>query len=140
MNEVAKDLQEFSRTVVGKPVTWGDDDCTSWIRKWVEKRLGRSLKAPKFNSHEEAKALIEKHGTLANVWSNVLQGEPLYPIDKPILDGTESLKSGDILVFDTQIFGQCGGIYTTFGIVAWRSTESIHFIQPRRVVKAWCLP
>ena len=136
LKEDREALNAHIEQVHQQDVVWGKNDCTSWVSDWITKKTGKQVNGPKFSSSDEAKTIIEQEGSLANVWSKYLADLRFYEVDKPL---SEELSYGDILVFETQLFGQCGGIVTTDGIVAWRSTQSIHFIKPRIIIRGWKL-
>lgn len=137
MKEIQSALQSHAQSVAGKSVEWGVDDCTSWVRAWIEARTGKEIHAPDYSSQGQAEALIAEYNGLDKLWSHCLEGAGFWGLDDPALSEYPPLNYGDPVLFDTKRFGLCGGILTTCGIVAWRSTKSIHFIQPRLAVKGW---
>lgn len=122
-------LKEHVASVEGKDAEWGVDDCTPWCASWVRKVTGVCLIEPDWHSWEEAKAKIDRAGSLCALWDETLVGS--------IMEETLDPKYGDIGIIARSDDGQVSGIFLDQGRFVWRVRNGI-FIQPARpLVKAW---
>lgn len=117
----------------GKPVTWGEDDCTMWAARWFERVRGRRLSLAAYASRDAALALIAKSGSLAALWSDALDGRLLERYGEP--------EFGDVGVIDSRLFGQVGGIFGDDGTFFWRSDRGTALLRPRQstLIKVWAI-
>lgn len=125
-----QELADYIHSYAEKEVVWGQDDCTAWAAKWVELRIGRSLNLTPYASQEQAYQLIERAGTLNDLWSAALAHNGIFP--------THEGKCGDVAII--QLRGkQVGVIVCQGGICAWRANKGVCFIQPREFVNIWAI-
>ncbi|WP_315920452.1 DUF6950 family protein [Mesorhizobium sp. SP-1A] len=134
--DLAAMLQAHIEAVEGKPVVWGESDCTSWAASWVEKVTGD--KPPflaGYSSLEQAHALIDEAGGLDVLWGRSLSTIGIF--SKP--DYAAAL--GDIGIVDTASFGPVGVIFAQDGVALWRADNGTALLRPRsrNIVKVWNL-
>ena len=129
-------LQAHIEAVEGKPVVWGESDCTSWAAAWV--RAATGAKVPilgAYTSLDEAHTLIDEAGGLDVLWTRALAQIDIFPTPyDPIL--------GDVGVVNTSRFGPVGVIFGQDGIALWRADNGTGLLRPRRrdIIKVWALP
>lgn len=126
-------LREHVHAAEGRPVTWGDDDCTMWAAHWFKRVHGVRLNLAVYSSREEAHALIAKAGSLVSLWSSALDGRLFERYGEPEL--------GDVGVIESRLFGQVGGIFGDDGTFFWRSERGTALLRPRptTIIKAWAI-
>lgn len=129
-------LQAHCEAVEGLPVVWGQNDCTTWAKAWVETATGRSVPLlGTYSSIEEAHALIDESGGLDTLWMRALARAGIHstPYDPAL---------GDIGVVNTSRFGPVGVIFAQDGVALWRADNGTALLRPRRrdIIKVWALP
>lgn len=128
-------LQGHIDAVEGKPVVWGESDCTSWAAGWVESVTGKAVPfLGAYSSLEEAHTLIDEAGGLDVLWTRALAQVGIYSTPyEPAL--------GDVGVVKTT-FGSVGVIFAQDGIALWRADNGTGLLRPRRrdIIKVWALP
>lgn len=115
------------------PMVWGETDCTAWPAKWVESVTGINPLPMTWDSKEEAHAIIQMFGSLAQLWELALE-------DSHLLEGYGEPAAGDVGVIDTHLCDQVGGIFLAHRTFAWRA-EGVGYrlLRPRlnAIVKFW---
>lgn len=125
-------VKAYARSFEGVPVTWGVDDCSMFVARWVERETGLPLPLPSYGSRDEAHTLIAEAGSLAALWGNLAAEVGIHETGAPEL--------GDVGVIDTSRFGQVGVIWLANGACYWRESKGVTLFQPRCYVKAWRVP
>ncbi len=126
----AERLQAYIEAAYERPMDWETDNCTYWPAEWVYRETGRTFDLPACRDRDQAQALIRAGGTLDRLWKGALYG----------FDETGRPGLGDVGVIDTGRFGQVGGIFLPGQYFAWRGENTVAFILPRFIVRAWALP
>lgn len=72
-------LRELAESLKGKPVIWGQCDCSMLPARWVSEMTGKTFDWPDYSSKEEAHEQIEAWGGLENIWSHVATKIGLKP-------------------------------------------------------------
>lgn len=128
-------LQAHVDAVEGKPVVWGESDCTSWAASWVKTVTGKDV--PFLGSYadiETAHRLIDEAGGLDVLWTQALARISIYstPYDPEL---------GDVGIVDTASFGPVGVIFAQGGVALWRADAGTALLRPRRraIIKTWAL-
>jgi hypothetical protein len=124
-------LDAFAREMDGRPVSWGENDCSAAPALWL-RRLGWKVALPIYRSREEAHAIIAAHGSLAATWENCISGSGMaVRIGEPQL--------GDVAVIETRLFGQIGGIVASGSILLVRQDDGgwRWFGPARRFAEVW---
>lgn len=129
----AEQLQSFVMAVEGKPVEWGQDDCTTWAAAWVKELTGKEVQMlSSYSTLEEAHTLIDEAGGLDVLWSMALAPLGIYEvIGQPQL--------GDVGIVSTARLGNVGVIFAQDGIALWRAIKGTALLRPRArdIIKAW---
>lgn len=131
MTDVHEALRAYVEAAHGEPVVWGASDCSAWSAQWVRHITGRDMTLPRWETSEEAYALIAEAGSLDVLWTDALLTTSLRVTGDP--------QPGDVGVIDTGRFGQVGGIFLDGGYFAWRAENGTRFLIPRQIVKAWSI-
>lgn len=128
-------LQAHVEGVEGKPVVWGESDCTSWAAGWVKTVTGKDVPFLGYSTLDEAHTLIDEAGGLDVLWTRALAQVGIYstPYDPTL---------GDVGVVNTTRFGPVGVIFAQDGIALWRADNGTGLLRPRRrdIIKVWALP
>ena len=124
-------MREHVARMTAEPCEWGVSDCSMFAARWVETVRGITLPLPAYRGEEAGRALIAKAGGLLNIWEHIADAADLRATDAP--------RYGDVMVFDTARFGPVGGIVVHGELVAWRGTNGMTFIHPRRPLKSWAV-
>ena len=122
-------LQDHILEVMDKPAVFGVDDCSPWCSAWVEKATGVRVIDPDWRSWDEAKAKIDRAGSLCALWDEALAGSNLWETGIPTF--------GDVGIVETRIAGQVSGIFLNQGRFVWRVKVGVSYLMPREIVKAW---
>jgi len=129
-------LQQHVEAVEGKPVVWGESDCTSWPASWVELATGRKVpRLGAYTSLDEAHALIDEAGGLDVLWTRALAEADVF--STPVY----AAALGDVGIVETT-FGKVGVIFAQDGVALWRAETGTALLRPRarNIVKIWALP
>lgn len=129
-------LQAHIDAVEGKPVVWGESDCTSWAATWVSIVTGKTVPfLGAYSSIDDAHRLIDEAGGLDVLWNRALAQVNIVstPYDPAL---------GDIGIVDTASFGPVGVIFAHDGVALWRAETGTALLRPRRrtIIKVWALP
>ncbi|HEX5940502.1 MAG TPA: hypothetical protein VFZ12_09090 [Dehalococcoidia bacterium] len=130
---ISEMLSAYLAETVDAPMVWGESDCTMWPARWIEKVRGISLAIPKWESRDEAHALMDQAGSLVALWDDVLAGH---------LHETGCPETGDVGVIESHFHGECGGIFLDGGYFAWRAEpQGYRILRPRQntILKAWAI-
>lgn len=117
-----------------EPVRWGVDDCTMWAANWVEIASGRAVATHSYDTEDKARALIERHGGLLNIWDRALGDAGFFESYDPQL--------GDVGLVDTRLSGPVGVIFAAGGLGLRRKAGGgvWTFSTARRaLIKAWSI-
>lgn len=128
----AERVMTYARGFEGLEVTWGKDDCSMFVARWVEQETGQPLVLPSYASREEAYARIAEAGSLAALWADIANEAGIPETGSPVL--------GDVAVIETARFGQVGVICLENGVCLWRETKGVTIFPPRQIVAAWRVP
>lgn len=84
------------------PFEYGRHDCATFVGACISAmtgiQLGEHLRT--YHSKEQASVIIERFGSLANLWTAILGVEPIAAIDA---------RKGDVVIADMRrLDGQCG--------------------------------
>lgn len=134
MTDIPDLLQAFLAETVDKPMVWGVSDCTTWPAEWVERACGVTLPHLAYADRDEARALIEKAGSLVAVWDEALAQTHLME--------TGVHEAGDVGIIETHAYGQCGGIFIDENYFAWRAEPQGYRVlrpRPRTILKVWSI-
>lgn len=133
---VNKQILDFCEQFDGKPCEWGVDDCTMFAAQWAMVRLDQQILFKPYHSEEQARATIEKYGSLVNLWGEMAQMNGIPKVH-------DRIQAGDIGIIHTYRHGDVGCIFLKYGAsVAIRTDESCGFlgIREKHVLGAWRLP
>lgn len=138
VDESERILAFAEEALVGKPVEWGEDDCSTFPAKYLASR-GVPIEIPAYGSEAEAQAVVERYGTLADVWTAIADRSGLREV--PI----EMRRAGDVGVIRVSTLGQShggqiGGIFLKYGLLLLiRTEDGARMISPREatIVKVW---
>lgn len=124
-------IKDHIDIILDKPIEWGVDDCTAWPAAWFEKQTGLTLDLEPYNTRKEAQVIIDKTGSLVNLWSNALENKAIEQYGSPEI--------GDVGIIETEQFGQVGGIFGEHGLFFWRTIKGVAILKPRTstIVKIW---
>lgn len=132
-DDLRASLGAHVEAVERKPVVWGVNDCTMWTAGWFERVRGYALDLDTYSSKDEAMALVEEAGSLADLWSDALAGNLEEQFGEP--------EFGDVGVIRSRLFGQVGGIFGDDGVFFWRADRGTALLRPRKntIVKVWAI-
>jgi hypothetical protein len=127
------ELAAFLEKHDGRPVKWGDTDCSAIPHKWLA-TLGFEIFLPVYRSRDEAHGIIEKHGSLVATWDWCLAQSTNAPGER-----TDDPMLGDIAVIDTRLYRQIGGILAAGNIlIVMKDDGRFQWFGPvRRFAKVW---
>ncbi|TDX72594.1 hypothetical protein EDE05_12815 [Neorhizobium sp. R1-B] len=134
MTEVYEMLKAYLAEAEDAPMIWGENDCSTWPAKWVERVRGVSVPLPAWFSREEAHALMRKAGSLVALWDEALSECGIYE--------TAVAGIGDVGVILSHAHGEAGGIFLDGGYFAWRAEpKGYRILRPRQntIVKVWSI-
>lgn len=103
IRERGEKLRELAESLKGKPVIWGQCDCSMLPALWAAEQTGRSFDWPDYSTKEEAHEQIEVWGGLVNIWAHVAAQLRLS-----VRVGIPEI--GDVGVIQTAV-GPVGGIF-----------------------------
>lgn len=128
-------LRALAERLGDKPPEWGVDDCSMMVAQWIADATGRDFDWPRYDSAEDANALIAAHGSLAALWTAILAPAGICELH---LAADEIPAIGDVGIVSTRHVGDVGGIFLHGGNFMWRS-ERVTIFPPRRhtIVKVW---
>lgn len=126
-------MRAFLAGYEGAPVTWGRDDCSGMVARWIEAEAGRELAIPPYADRAGAERLIAAAGSLAGLWRSILSPAGIHETGSPV--------AGDVAVVRIRS-GHAGGIILDGGYVAWRAAAGVTFLRSRDggIVTAWSVP
>lgn len=135
--ERAERLRAWVKRFEGVPVTFGSDDCSAWVARWVEDETGWAIPRPEYDSEDAAHALIaSERGGLLRIWKTLARDAGLQ---RHYSDDPGDL--GDVGLIDTSR-GPVGGIWANNGVFCWRHERGVRMIAPRMhtIIATWELP
>ncbi|WP_051228386.1 DUF6950 family protein [Pleomorphomonas oryzae] len=125
-------LRDYVGQFVGKPVTWGTDDCSAMVAAWVAQETGVAVPLPVYASRGEAGALIAAAGSLTAIWDRLAADVGLMETGLPEI--------GDVGTIKTARFGEVGVIFLANGVAYWREEKGVTLFPYRSFIRAWRIP
>ncbi|WP_149746730.1 hypothetical protein [Rhizobium sp. RU35A] len=135
---ILDELTSFLEESADVPLVWGQSDCTAWSAAWVERATGCRIVMPEWSSRDEAMEYIAGAGSLANLWSDIIDDDD----SGVLMDGHGEPSAGDVGIIETHLAGQVGGVFLNHRNFAWRGDAGgFRIIRPRlhTIVKFWRL-
>jgi len=133
-------LRTFCASVAGKPIEWGQDDCSTWVLQWVVNETGSEVDWPAYSSREEAEAMIASAGGLEAIWTRMARDLRLVECHE------EAIPAGSVGLLNVETWGGPVGVIFAHGnVVCWRHERGARVFGVRRwsnagratIVKVW---
>lgn len=117
VRERGERLRAIAEELKGKPVIWGQCDCSMLPARWASEVTGKTFDWPDYSSKEEAVEQIEAWGGLVNIWNHVA-----VHLGLKVRVGVPEI--GDVGIIQT-VQGPVGGIFLPGQVIMRRAEMGV---------------